>query len=58
MSTITLKNNVVANNEKKLTLKERFMNYLIENQAMIILGMYTTSGRVPDKTMLSILNMR
>ncbi len=58
MSTITLKNDVAVNVKKGNTLKARLMNYFIENQAMITIGLYTAFGRVPDATMLRTLNAR
>lgn len=51
MSTITLKNNAVYNENKK-TLKQRIADYFAKNQNAIILGMYSLSGTTPDMEML------
>lgn len=63
MSTITLKDNIVVSNKKENTkkentLKSKIVNYLAENQAIIISGLYAASGRIPDAETLRSLNMR
>lgn len=58
MNTITLKSDMMVNNKKKNTLKSRIKNYFIENQAILTVGLYAASGRIPDPVMLRSLNMR
>ncbi len=57
MSTITLKNHAVIGKQSKMTLKDRIVNYFIQNQNIITLGLCAASGKTPDRHMLRALKM-
>lgn len=48
MSTITLKNNIVAKEQVKKTIKDRIKNYYVSNQESFYFGLCALSGRLPD----------
>lgn len=57
MSTITLKNDTVVKGKSKNTLKDRIVNYFMENQRTFILGMYVISGRMPSVEVLRAMKL-